>query len=122
MYQHERRMEQVAAWTKTGSMVVVKEEAMEVVTKEESVEMGEVEMGEVKDKGEVETKVKAESLLELVETKLEVGSDTSSSAIILEWVEAESSSSSVIVISDSEGSEEDPIIKEELGVTLETPP
>ena len=112
----------MAAWTKTGSMVVVKEEAMEVVTKEESVEMGEVEMGEVKEMGEVETKVKAESLLELVETKLEVGSDTSSSAIILEWVEAGSSSSSVIVISDSEGSEEDPIIKEELGVTLETPP
>ena len=116
-------MEQVAAWTKTGSMVVVKEEAMEVVTKEESVEMGEVEMGEVKDKGEVETKVKAESLLELVETKLEVGSDTSSTPICVEWVEVGSdTSSSVIVISDSEGSEEDPIIKEELGVTLETPP
>ena len=101
-------MEQVASWTKTGSMVAVKEETVEVVAKEESVEMGVKE--ETVETGEVET-------------KLEVDSDTSSTPICVEWVEVGSdTSSSAIVISFSEGSEGDPIIKEELGVTLETPP
>ena len=117
-------MEQVASWTKTGTMVAVKEETVEMVVKEETVEMGVkeegVQMGEV-------------------ETRLEVGSDNSSSAIVVKeegeemeteteegeevWLEVGSDiTSSAIVISSTEGSEGDPIIKEELGVTLETPP
>ena len=127
-------MEQVASWTKTGTMVAVKEETVEMVVKEETVEMGVkeegVQMGEV-------------------ETRLEVGSDASSSAIVVKeegeimegvkeegedmeteteegeevWLEVGSDiTSSAIVISSTDGSEGDPIIKEELGVTLETPP
>ena len=127
-------MEQVASWTKTGTMVAVKEETVEMAVKEETVEMGVkeegVQMGEV-------------------ETRLEVGSDNSSSAIIVKeegeimegekeegeemeteteegeevWLEVGSDiTSSAIIISSSEGSEGDPIIKEEVGVTPEAPP
>ena len=113
-------MEEVASWAHTGVMVTVKEEV-----KEETVEMEEVEVrlevGSdisssaiiVKEEGDVREGEKEEG--EEMETETEEGEEV--------WLEVGSDiTSSAITISSSEGSEGDPIIKEEVGVTPGAPP
>ena len=112
-------MEEVASWAHTGVMVTVKEEV-----KEETVEMEEVEVrlevGSdisssaiiVKEEGDVREGEKEEG--EEMETETEEGEEV--------WLEVGSDiTSSAITISSSEGSD-DPIIKEEVGVTPGAPP